>query len=885
MEWTGVNELREKFLSFFESKGHLRLPSFPLVPKDDNSLLLINSGMAPMKKWFMGQEEPPRHRVTTCQKCIRTPDIERVGKTARHGTFFEMLGNFSFGDYFKHEATAWAWEFLTEVLQIPKELLYISVYEQDDEAYDIWVKEVGINPSHMVRFGKEDNFWEIGSGPCGPCSEIYFDRGEKYGCGKDTCFVGCDCDRYIEIWNLVFTQFDSDGNGNYEKLAKPNIDTGMGLERLGVVMQDVGNLFEVDTVQAIMRQVEKLAGVQYKQNDEKDISIRVICDHIRSTVFMVGDGILPSNEGRGYVLRRLLRRAARHGRMLGIEGAFLSGLADTVIDQNLQSYPELNQNRDYIQKIIAEEEKRFASTIDAGLGILGEMMDKVRQLPQEGKKILTGADVFKLYDTYGFPLDLTKEIAGENGMEVDEAIFMELLQQQRQRARSARENMDNAGWVEDLFTNLGEAATEFVGYGDLTAEGKVIALARDGALEEAISVDDEAKEGVLVLLDRTPFYAEGGGQVGDQGRINGEGFTLLVTDCTKTPKGYYVHHCTLEKGTVKVGSPVMAIVNANTRAATARNHTSAHLLQESLRRVLGSHVHQSGSFVDEERVRFDFSHFAALTAEELQAVEDGVNKAIFDALPMDICEMPLDEAKEKGAIALFGEKYGGSVRVVEAKGFSTELCGGTHVTNTAQLGSFKILSESSVAAGVRRIEGTTGYGVLRLLEQRTEALRQTAALLKAGQLEEVPAKAQSLLAELKDKERKIASFESANVNAGADALKRSAVEVEGLKLYTGVLNGMDVPSLRQLASSLRDTEPGAMAVVLSEKDGKTSLCTAVGSDAQAKGISAGALTKALAAIGGGSGGGKADLAMGAVQNGSAQKVLAAAEETVRSLLK
>ena len=717
MQWTGLNELRDKYLTFFEGKGHLRLDSFPLVPKNDPSLLLINSGMAPMKKWFLAQEEPPRHRVTTCQKCIRTPDIERVGITARHGTFFEMLGNFSFQDYFKEEVIPWAWEFLTsdEWMAIPKDRLHISVYEQDDEAYDIWTKKVGIAPDHMVRLGKEDNFWEHGSGPCGPCSEIYFDRGPEYGCGKPTCGVGCDCDRYMEIWNLVFSQFDADGKGHYERLARPNIDTGMGLERLACVMQNVGNLFEVDTVRAILNHVERISGHIYGQDEKTDISIRVITDHIRSTTFMVSDGILPSNEGRGYVLRRLLRRAARHGRMLGIDRPFLTELVDTVIHENKAGYPELEEHADYIKKVIGTEEERFYKTIDQGLNILNGLIDNITKAALSGKeKILSGIDAFKLNDTFGFPLDLTREIAAEAGITVDEENFQVEMKKQKEKARQDRLSRDISGWSADLFGELNAEPTVFTGYDVLEDKGTVLALSDGEELLEAVSTDDGAKEGVLVVLDRTPFYAESGGQVADTGTIvTASGARLEVKAVKKTPKGYFVHTCTLTEGTAIVGETATASVSKGRRRAIARNHTSAHLLQKALREVLGSHVHQAGSYEDDERVRFDFTHFSAVTPEELALVEHIVNQKIFEALDVTVQNMPLAEAKKMGAMALFGEKYGDVVRVVSVEdGFSKELCGGTHMDNTARLGLFKILSESSVASGVRRIEGVTAMGVL-----------------------------------------------------------------------------------------------------------------------------------------------------------------------------
>ncbi|MEE0486969.1 MAG: alanine--tRNA ligase, partial [Faecalibacterium sp.] len=685
MQWTGLNELREKYLSFFESKGHLRLDSFPLVPKNDPSLLLINSGMAPMKKWFLAQEEPPRHRVTTCQKCIRTPDIERVGITARHGTFFEMLGNFSFQDYFKEEVIPWAWEFLTsdEWMAIPKDKLHISVYEEDDEAYDIWTKKVGIAPDHMVRLGKEDNFWEHGSGPCGPCSEIYFDRGPEYGCGKPTCGVGCDCDRYMEIWNLVFSQFDADGKGHYERLARPNIDTGMGLERLACVMQGVGNLFEVDTVQSVLHHVEHIAGKTYGENAKDDISIRVITDHIRSCTFMVSDGILPSNEGRGYVLRRLLRRAARHGRMLGISRPFLVELVETVIQSSESAYPELREHDAYIKKVIGTEEANFARTIDAGMNILNNMIDGLEKAHQH---LLKGLDVFKLNDTFGFPLDLTKEIAAEQGIEIDEDGFHAEMKKQKERARAERLKKNISGWSEDLFGGLTVEPTVFTGYETLNDTGVVVALSDEETLTDAIATDEEAKDGVLVVLDKTPFYAEMGGQVADNGLLTGPECSLRVLDVKKTPKGYYVHTCVLESGIVKVGDHLNAQVDKEYRMSVCRNHTATHLLQAALREVLGDHVHQAGSYQDAEITHFDFTHFSAVTPEELARVQKIVNDKIYESMNVTVKEMPIEEAKKLGAMALFGEKYGKVVRVVDIEGWSTEFCGGTHVKNTAQIG-------------------------------------------------------------------------------------------------------------------------------------------------------------------------------------------------------
>ncbi|MBM6915005.1 alanine--tRNA ligase [Gemmiger formicilis] len=886
MQWTGLNELREKYLSFFESKGHLRLGSFPLVPKDDNSLLLINSGMAPMKKWFLGQEEPPRHRVTTCQKCIRTPDIERVGITARHGTYFEMLGNFSFQDYFKREATAWAWEFLTKVLEIPADLLYISVYEEDDEAWDIWVNEVGIDPSHMIRFGKEDNFWEHGSGPCGPCSEIYFDRGPEHGCGKPDCKVGCDCDRYMEVWNLVFSQFDSDGKGNYTRLEKPNIDTGMGLERLACVMQGVGNLFEVDTVQAILHHVERISGKTYGQDEKTDISIRVITDHIRSTTFMVSDGILPSNEGRGYVLRRLLRRAARHGRMLGINRPFLTELVDTVIHENKAGYPELEEHADYIKKVISTEEERFYKTIDQGMAILSGLIDSIEKAALEGKKkILSGLDAFKLNDTFGFPLDLTKEIAAEAGILVDEENFRIEMKKQKEKARKDRLSRDISGWAADIFGELDAAPTTFTGYDTLTEEATVLALSDEEGLKDAVSTDDGAKEGILVVLDHTPFYAEMGGQVADQGTLTSGDTSLKVLDVKKTPKGYFVHTCVLESGMIQVGQTVTAAVNKGRRRAIARNHTSAHLLQQALRDVLGNHVHQAGSYEDDERVRFDFTHFSAMTPEEIALVEHIVNQKIFAAMDVTVRNLPLAEAKKMGAMALFGEKYGEIVRVVDIEGYSTEFCGGTHVKNTAQLGCFKILSESSVAAGVRRIEGTTGMGVLRLLDERTEMLHQVADALKVNNVHDLPLRAVTIAGELKSTQRELEAAKAALAANKIDGLFENAQDVEGIKIMAAYFSGTGSDTLRSMCDKIRDKAPNTVAALVGASEGKITLAVSCGKNAQERGLKAGALVKAIAAVAGGNGGGKPDFAMAGIKDATkVDEALAAVAGIVRSAL-
>ena len=865
MQWTGLNELREKYLHYFEGKGHLRLGSFPLVPKDDPSLLLINSGMAPMKKWFLGQEEPPRHRVTTCQKCIRTPDIERVGITARHGCFFEMLGNFSFQDYFKKEVIPWAWEFLTKELEIPADRLYISVYQDDDEAYDIWTKSVGIPEDHMVRLGKEDNFWEHGSGPCGPCSEIYFDRGLKYGCGKPTCGVGCDCDRFMEIWNLVFSQYDSDGKGTYALLPKPNIDTGMGLERLAVVMQDVDNLFEVDTVAAVLHHVERISGKQYGANEKDDISIRVITDHIRATVFMASDGILPSNEGRGYVMRRLLRRAARHGRMLGIDHPFLTDLVDTVIISSEVGYPELREHESYIKKVIGTEEERFYKTIDSGMNILNGM---IQHLHETNKKILSGLDVFKLNDTFGFPLDLTKEIAAEAGLGIDEAAFHVEMTRQRERARAERLAKDISGWSEDLFGELNAEPTEFDGYDVLKETAKVLALSDGEELNDAVSTDYEERENVLVVLDRTPFYAEMGGQVADHGYLTSGTANLKVNQVKKTPKGFYVHTCTLLDGTIRVGDTVTAAVDEQRRASICRNHTATHLMQKALREVLGEHVHQAGSYQDDKITRFDFTHFNAVTSEELVEVEKRVNEKIFAALPVTIQNLPIEEAKKMGAMALFGEKYGKVVRVVDAGGWSVEFCGGTHVKNTAQIGCFKILSEASVAAGIRRIEATTGYGVLNLLDDRTAELANTAVALKANNMKDVAARAQAVTAELKEANKQLEIAKAKLASSQIDGLFQNAVEVDGVRIVTVYLNGTTPDTLRSMMDKLRDKEPNAVGALIGTDGSKTTLAVGVGKNALARGLKAGALVKQIAAIAGGNGGGKPDFAMAGIRDTS-----------------
>ncbi|GLX73260.1 alanine--tRNA ligase [Faecalibacterium taiwanense] len=885
MQWIGLNELREKYLSFFESKGHLRLDSFPLVPKNDPSLLLINSGMAPMKKWFLAQEEPPRHRVTTCQKCIRTPDIERVGITARHGTFFEMLGNFSFQDYFKEEVIPWAWEFLTsdEWMAIPKDRLHISVYEEDDEAYDIWTKKVGIAPDHMVRLGKEDNFWEHGSGPCGPCSEIYFDRGPEYGCGKPTCGVGCDCDRYMEIWNLVFSQFDADGKGHYERLARPNIDTGMGLERLACVMQGVGNLFEVDTVQSVLHHVEHIANKTYGEDDKTDISIRVITDHIRSCTFMVSDGILPSNEGRGYVLRRLLRRAARHGRMLGITRPFLVELVETVIQSSETAYPELREHDAYIKKVIGTEEANFARTIDAGMNILNNMIDGLEKAHEH---LLKGLDVFKLNDTFGFPLDLTKEIAAEQGIEIDEEGFHAEMTKQKERARAERLKKNISGWSEDLFGALDAEPTVFTGYETLNDTGVVVALSDEETLTDAIATDEEAKDGVLVVLDKTPFYAEMGGQAADHGMLNSADCSLRVLDVKKTPKGYYVHTCVLESGIVKVGDHLTAQVDKEYRMAIARNHTATHLLQAALREVLGDHVHQAGSYQDAEITHFDFTHFSAVTPEELARVQKIVNDKIYESMNVTVREMPIEEAKKLGAMALFGEKYGKVVRVVDIEGWSTEFCGGTHVKNTAQIGGFKIVSEASVAAGIRRIEAVTGRNLLIRANLQEAMLHTVANTLKANNVTALPVRAEAVMAENKALAKELEEIKAQVAASKVTSLFDNAEEIGGVKIASAYFTGTTGDTLRGMCDTIRDkaVKP-AVAVLVGKAEDKITMAVTVTKQAQEKGLKAGALVKEIAAIAGGKGGGKPDFAMAGLKDETKiDEALAAVSAIVKKAL-
>ena len=876
MEWTGLNELREKYLSFFESKGHLRLPSFSLIPKDDNSLLLINSGMAPMKKYFTGEVTPPRKRVTTCQKCIRTPDIERVGITARHGTYFEMLGNFSFGDYFKHDATAWAWEFCTKVLEMPVEKLWVTIYTDDDEAFEIWTKEVGVDPSHIVRLGKEDNFWEHGSGPCGPCSEIYFDRGEQYGCGSPTCGVGCDCDRYVEFWNVVFSQFNSDGKGNYPPMDHPNIDTGMGLERLACIMQGVDNLFLVDTVQNIMKHIIRIAGVQYGADPKTDISLRVITDHIRSTTMMIGDGVMPSNEGRGYVLRRLLRRAARHGRLLGIQHTFLSEVANTVIDENKNAYPELDEKRAMITKLISVEEESFAKTIDQGLQLLNTYIENAES------RVFSGADAFRLNDTYGFPIDLTKEIAAERGMTVDEEEFRRLMLEQRERARAARKNAGADAWEGESSLLDDVPETEFLGYKQFETTAKVLAIIKDGERAESATAGDE----VTLVLDRTAFYAESGGQVGDIGSVESNDAILDVKDTTKNHAKNFLHHAVVTAGMINVGEEVKASVNKENRLSVMRNHTSAHLLQASLRKVLGNHVEQAGQLVNAQHVRFDFTHFSALTKEELNKVESLVNEVILKGIDVDSREMPIEEAKKLGAMALFGEKYGKIVRVVTVGDFSKEFCGGTHIDNTAKIGLFKIVSESSVAAGVRRIEGVTGAGVLALLNRTIREIDEAAAVLKLNNSSELVQKTAQLSSELKEKDRTIESLNSKLAALQIDGLFAGAKEVNGVKIITGVFSGTEPNALRAMCDKIRDHAPNMVAVLAGIREGKANIAACVAKDALQKGVNAGQIVRQVAQIAGGNGGGKPDSAMaGAKDIDKLEEALAAVEKVVANMIK
>ena len=874
MKWTGLNDLRESYLSFFESKDHLRMASAPLVPQGDNSILLINAGMTPLKKYFQGIEEPPRHRVTTCQKCIRTPDIENVGKTARHGTYFEMLGNFSFGDYFKHEAIAWAWEYLTKTLEIPEDRLWVTIYEEDDEAGEIWATEVGVPRDRIIKLGKKDNFWEHGSGPCGPCSEIHYDRGEKYG-PFESFEQASDCDRIIEIWNNVFTQFDNDGKGNYTQLATKNIDTGMGLERLACVMQDVDNLFEVDTIQNIMKKICSIANVTYKQDENSDISIRVITDHIRSTTFMVGDGVRPSNEGRGYVLRRLLRRAARHGRLLGVNKPFLYEVCDTVIDENLTAYPELNEKREYIKKVIKTEEESFAKTVDKGMQILGEYIEELKGAENP---VLSGDKVFKLHDTYGFPLDLTRELLQEKNIGIDEEKFYELMSQQKANARANQ--AFKGGWDEATATALNAFTTTFVGYTELTAETKILAMIKNGEVCDNVSEGEEA----TVVIETVPFYAESGGQVGDCGTIVSGDNVMQVLDTKKTAAGQYILSCIVESGSFYVNDTVTASVDKAKRMATARNHTCAHLLQAALRTVLGDHVHQAGSYVDPYRCRFDFSHFSAVTPEEIEKIEAIVNDAILMGIPVITEELPIEEARKKGAMALFGEKYGDIVRVVQAGDISTEFCGGTHLDNTAKAGLFKIVSESSVASGVRRIEAVTGFNVLSEYNKAKEVINTAAQTLKVANPSALLQKCESIMAEMSAMHSEIDRLNSV---ISASQLKElgDSKEVNGIKLISATLSGVTGDNLRKAGDEIKNNNDSFIALLAGTADGKGNFLCICSKEAIDKGANAGKIVKEIAAVAGGKGGGRPDSAMAGIADISKiGEALAALEGIVAAMI-
>ncbi|WP_454969519.1 alanine--tRNA ligase [Eubacterium sp.] len=875
MEWTSLNDIREKYLSFFESKGHLRLPSFSLVPNNDKSLLLINSGMAPMKKYFTGEVTPPSTRVTTCQKCIRTPDIEQVGKTARHGTFFEMLGNFSFGDYFKKEATAWAWEFCTKVLEMPVDKLYVTIYENDDEAFEIWTKQNGVDPSHIVRLGKEDNFWEHGSGPCGPCSEIYFDRGEKYGCGSPDCGPGCECDRFTEFWNNVFSQFNNDGNGNYTELAQKNIDTGMGLERLACIMQGVDNIFEVDTVQNTMKKISEIAGVKYHEDAKNDVSLRVITDHVRSSTFMIGDGVIPSNNGRGYVLRRLIRRACRHGRLLGVNEPFLYKVCETVLEDNKVAYPELQDKAELIKKVILSEEESFGKTIDAGLARLDEYIENT-----EGT-VFSGEDAFKLNDTFGFPLDLTKDVLEERGMTVDEEKFNELLANQKATARAARKDAGTDAW-KNTSVKIDAEKTVFTGYTDFTAEAKVLALVNaDGELVDMLGAGEKGS----VVLDKTPFYATSGGQVADTGVITADGVEFDVEDTSKNADGIYIHSGTVKEGVVSVGNTVNAQIDADRRKSVMRNHTAAHLLQAALREVLGTHVEQAGQLVNDKEVRFDFTHFNPLTTEELNKVEAIVNKEILACAPVSMQEMPIEEAKKMGAMMLFGEKYGDIVRVVKAGDASTEFCGGTHVASTGELGLFKIVSEASVAAGVRRIVALTGTGVLNYLNECEDTVKFASATFKSAD-NEVKDRITAIVAENKAKDKEIQNLNAEMTKLKSADMFSSAVDVDGLELYTAKVEGTTPDALRSMGDDVKTKGDNVVAVLAGVNGDKANFVAVCGKGAIAKGVKAGDLVKEVAKIANGGGGGRPDSAMaGAKDVTKVDEALSKAEEIVKSLIK
>ena len=849
----GVNELREMFLSFFESKGHLRLPSFSLIPQNDASLLLINSGMAPMKPYFTGEMEPPRHRVCTCQKCIRTGDIENIGKTARHGTYFEMLGNFSFGDYFKREAIHWSWEFLTEVVGLDKERLYPSIYENDDEAFEIWNKEVGVPADRIFRFGKEDNFWEHGSGPCGPCSEIYYDRGEKFGCGKPGCTVGCDCDRYMEVWNNVFSQFNNDGQGNYTELAQKNIDTGMGLERLAVVCQDVNSLFDVDTVMNITNKVTELTGASYGQSVKMDVSLRVITDHIRASTFMIADGVLPSNEGRGYVLRRLLRRAARHGKLLGVNHPFLYEVVETVVHENEGHYGYLRERAAYITKVVKVEEENFARTIDGGMKIFAEMLADHKA---KGETEFSGADAFKLYDTYGFPIDLTLEMVADEDMTLDQKAFAKLMQEQKVRAREARKALGDLAWA-GIDLGLDNTPTTFVGYEQSECNAKVLAVCVGDEVSGSIAGGEDG----IIVLDKTPFYAEMGGQVADHGTITMGERVFQVTDVQKDKGGKYLHHGKMMRGSLKVDDAVVASIDVERRKGIMRAHSATHLLQKALTAVLGDHVHQAGSLVEPDYLRFDFTHYSALSQEEMAKVEAIVQDSILEGYPVDIKEMPISEAKKLGATALFSEKYGQTVRVVNMGGYSIEFCGGTHLDNTAKVGAFQLVSEGSVASGVRRIEAYTGKACMARMENAQAMLADAAAKLKVKPAD-LAGKIQSNLDEIKELKRQIEQYQAKDASGAVEKLLESAKEIGGVKVLTAKVSGMDAAKLRQMGDMLRDKAANIVGVLASVNGEKPSFLAICGKDAVAKGLKAGEVVKLVCSTCGGSGGGKPDSAMG-----------------------
>ena len=853
MEKMGLNQLRESFLKFFEGKGHLILPSFSLIPESDKSLLLINSGMAPLKPYFTGQETPPRKRVATCQKCIRTPDIERVGKTARHGTFFEMLGNFSFGDYFKKEAIEWGWEYVTQVLKLPLDRLWVTIYHEDDEAFEIWTKDIGLDSDRVVRMGKEDNFWEIGVGPCGPSSEIFFDRGPEHGCGHEDCAIGCDCDRYVEFWNLVFTQFNKDEDGNYHPLEHPSIDTGMGLERIAAIMQGVNTLFEVDTIKNIMAEISKISGVEYGDKESTDISLRVITDHIRGTVFMISDGILPSNEGRGYVLRRILRRAARHGKLLGIKDIFLTQIAKVVIRESKEAYPELKDKEEYIVKIIEIEEKRFDETIDQGLDIL---KDYIHDLKKESSKVLDGQKAFRLYDTYGFPLDLTKEILEEEGLSVDEDGFNEQMKIQRERARAARQETDYMGADDPTYKLINaNDVTEFKGYETLETRSRILNIIKDNQKVQSAYEGDQ----VLLVLDQTPFYAESGGQVGDRGVVESDTAKVEIEDVSKVFGSHIIHKGKVVSGEISINDEVEAKVDKNARMATARNHSTTHLLHKALKAVLGPHVEQAGSLVTPTRLRFDFSHFAPLTSEEIERIEEIVNEKIMEGLPVETIETTYDEAKELGAIALFGEKYGDVVRVVKMGDFSTELCGGTHLSNTGQAGLFKIISETGIAAGVRRIEAVTGFGAHQWLKELNELLHNVSDTLKTNPNGLVQ-KAEGLVQQVKEYEQEIQQLKRQIAQGTIEELVNSKQSVGDVNYITAKIDNQDMNSLREIADILRNKLKSGVVVLASENQQKVNLVAAATKDLVNRGVHSGNLIREIAKETGGGGGGRPDMA-------------------------